>query len=297
MKIVGRTVGTTIPKPNWNQNDPSKGDYIFNKPIDTVIFTADVEDGLSCGLTSSMEADKIRDLILAGKSVAYQIVQSNGQTTSGMIAYRARENGYYSLYAGLVNYHSETAAWEMEISPQYVNPENGLFHLDEELYKLSNQVVKAVNGTSPDEDGNVSVTSTCELTQPVWGASNADGESLLLSVSYDGRNGYSYPMTRDEYDSLLARCSMAQLVDDLGEPVQSVDLGELQFINYDHDLDDVAEPCLMYYSDMDYYTLEIYGTKEAYTKIPAEYLDLSQLGDIETALDSILAMQEELMIV
>ena len=31
-KIVGITVGTTLPKPNWKQNDPTKGDYIKNKP-------------------------------------------------------------------------------------------------------------------------------------------------------------------------------------------------------------------------------------------------------------------------
>lgn len=32
-KIVGRTVGTTIPKPNWGQNDPRKGDYIKGKEL------------------------------------------------------------------------------------------------------------------------------------------------------------------------------------------------------------------------------------------------------------------------
>lgn len=31
-KIVGATVGTTLPKPNWDQKDPEKGDYIKNKP-------------------------------------------------------------------------------------------------------------------------------------------------------------------------------------------------------------------------------------------------------------------------
>lgn len=31
-KIIGVTVGTTIPKPNWEQTDPKKGDYIKNKP-------------------------------------------------------------------------------------------------------------------------------------------------------------------------------------------------------------------------------------------------------------------------
>ena len=31
-KIIGVTVGTTLPKPNFNQTDPTKGDYIKNKP-------------------------------------------------------------------------------------------------------------------------------------------------------------------------------------------------------------------------------------------------------------------------
>lgn len=32
MKIRGRTVGTTMPRSDWNQEDPKKSDYIFNKP-------------------------------------------------------------------------------------------------------------------------------------------------------------------------------------------------------------------------------------------------------------------------
>lgn len=32
MKIRGSTVGTTMPRPDWNQTDPKKADYIFNKP-------------------------------------------------------------------------------------------------------------------------------------------------------------------------------------------------------------------------------------------------------------------------
>ena len=31
-KIIGVTVGTQLPKPDFNQNDPTKGDYIKNKP-------------------------------------------------------------------------------------------------------------------------------------------------------------------------------------------------------------------------------------------------------------------------
>ena len=31
-RIIGVTVGTPLPKPNWEQNNPKKGDYIKNKP-------------------------------------------------------------------------------------------------------------------------------------------------------------------------------------------------------------------------------------------------------------------------
>ena len=31
-KIIGNPVGTTLPKSDWKQIDPNKGDYIKNKP-------------------------------------------------------------------------------------------------------------------------------------------------------------------------------------------------------------------------------------------------------------------------
>lgn len=34
-KIIGVTVGTQLPKPNFKQTDPTKGDYIKNKPVGT----------------------------------------------------------------------------------------------------------------------------------------------------------------------------------------------------------------------------------------------------------------------
>lgn len=41
MKIIGYTVGTSLPKPNFDQNDPKKGDYIrgdrsFLKSVKTI---------------------------------------------------------------------------------------------------------------------------------------------------------------------------------------------------------------------------------------------------------------------
>lgn len=41
MKITGNTVGTTMPRSDWNQTDPSKADYIKNKPTLGAISTKD----------------------------------------------------------------------------------------------------------------------------------------------------------------------------------------------------------------------------------------------------------------
>ena len=45
-KIIGVTVGTTLPKPNWEQNDPTKGDYIKNKPNENDVILLAQEVGL-----------------------------------------------------------------------------------------------------------------------------------------------------------------------------------------------------------------------------------------------------------
>ena len=36
MKIIGITVGTTMPKPNYEQTDPTKGDYIKGDIISAI---------------------------------------------------------------------------------------------------------------------------------------------------------------------------------------------------------------------------------------------------------------------
>ena len=44
MKIIGNTVGTTTPKPNFKQTDPKRGDYIKNKPSLKALAEKDVAD-------------------------------------------------------------------------------------------------------------------------------------------------------------------------------------------------------------------------------------------------------------
>ena len=57
-KIIGVTVGTTLPKPDFKQTDHTKGDYIKNKP--------DFD-----GLTSRV--DTIVDDLIGGTPVSEQI--------------------------------------------------------------------------------------------------------------------------------------------------------------------------------------------------------------------------------
>ena len=44
MKIIGNLVGTTLPKPNFKQTDPTKGDYIKGKPALGVLSEKDIAD-------------------------------------------------------------------------------------------------------------------------------------------------------------------------------------------------------------------------------------------------------------
>ena len=78
MKIIGNTAGTTIPKPNLMQNDPTKGDYVKGKdeflkqmPGGGVDFKTDstlkLERGvLSVNTTDQMEQDNTLPITSAG---------------------------------------------------------------------------------------------------------------------------------------------------------------------------------------------------------------------------------------
>lgn len=78
MKIIGNTVGTTLPKPNLMQTDPRKGDFVIGKekfleqvPGGGVKFETDetltLKDGvLSVNTTNDMEKDNTLPITSAG---------------------------------------------------------------------------------------------------------------------------------------------------------------------------------------------------------------------------------------
>jgi hypothetical protein len=76
MKIIGNTVGTPLPKPNWNQNDPTKVDYIKNKPFgeeaDGVIKTLD-EQYIPDSIARTSDVDDKFSTLVGDTPVSTQI--------------------------------------------------------------------------------------------------------------------------------------------------------------------------------------------------------------------------------
>lgn len=63
MKIRGRTVGTTMPRPDWSQKDPRKANYILNKP-DEIVCEASGSVVSVCDSSNQ----KLHNLTLYGKT-------------------------------------------------------------------------------------------------------------------------------------------------------------------------------------------------------------------------------------
>lgn len=69
MKIRGTTISTPMPRPDWDQTNPKKADYIKNKPTDYVLSQGKTEDGwtyrqLASGLAEcwiTMEAQPLEE--------------------------------------------------------------------------------------------------------------------------------------------------------------------------------------------------------------------------------------------
>ena len=69
MKIIGTTVGTTIPKPNFDQTDPRKGDYIkgdrsFLRAIKTINGVEPDDNGDLILPTGDLTLDELDDIDL-----------------------------------------------------------------------------------------------------------------------------------------------------------------------------------------------------------------------------------------
>lgn len=148
--------------------------------------------------------------------------------------------------------------------------------------------VKSVNGITPDEIGNVQVSSTCELEQPVWGKGS---EEILVSMGYDGRSGFHAAMSREEYDVTMAKCTRASLISgNNGEEIAEIPLSWVHHDEaFDLNLDGELVPCIGVEVEYDTGRERVVLWCGGITQIPGEY---TGLGDVAAALDHIIALQE-----
>lgn len=74
-KIIGITVGTQLPKPNFKQSDPTKGDYIKNKPV---ALTGEEIDAI-CGDTLTIDFTSNVVLKDANTGIRYNVYVEDGK--------------------------------------------------------------------------------------------------------------------------------------------------------------------------------------------------------------------------
>ena len=151
MKIRGNTVGTTMPRPDWNQTDPKKADYIANKPDLESMNNTFIGD-------ANTTAAEYKEAWSAGKMGFRRTTGPNssawvvcGYNPGGVFFY-----GYNTAKNVVFGYLSNDGAWN-----------------DTQV-----KTVKTVNGVTPDLDGNVNVTLTDDQidqivdrvmeTMPTW---------------------------------------------------------------------------------------------------------------------------------
>ena len=135
-KIIGVTVGTTLPKPNFNQTDPTKGDYIRNKPdFDGLKDRVDTVSGLVGDTAVSEQINKAIENI----EIPDQIYVQDEEPTDaeeGALWLDTDEEGYVggiTVIQGLPDYTAEDEGKVLRIVngvPAWVtipNAEDGVF--------------------------------------------------------------------------------------------------------------------------------------------------------------------------
>lgn len=107
MKIRGNTVGTTVPRPDWNQENEKRADFILNKPP---IERGEGEDSVSCGkgntVTGKFAGSGGRNNNTSGD---YAYTNGFGNTASATCAV-SMGNQCKSTQNGAVSWGSRTVA-------------------------------------------------------------------------------------------------------------------------------------------------------------------------------------------
>lgn len=173
MKIKGNTVGTTMPRSNWNQSDPSKADYIKGKDaVDEAISKAQstADSAVTYARNAQYSADgkvgktETTAILTSGKwADKKQTVNITGVTKKNAVIVGPSTDSYVAYCEAAVRYHEQgegTITFICEDVPDRDITLNVLI-LDEDSTSESGDsitYVRTVNGIAPDKNGNVEIT-------------------------------------------------------------------------------------------------------------------------------------------
>jgi hypothetical protein len=259
-KIRGNTVGTSMPRPDWNQTDPTKADYIKNKP--------DISGGGGSG------GGTVSNAVLYTAQYLNDDQKEQARKNINAVGKGEDINMYGAAvkHTGLVQF-ANTALTQLGAQIRY-NDASSLNFCD--YTGVGNVTLK---GIEEGKEANDAV-NVAQLNAAIAGVSGGgSGGASALIVTVDG-NVANY--TVQAIEKHLYKGGVAYLYDAENEvrlPLSIV--GESAFASY---LDDEGF----------WHIYEIYN-ENSVVKAVYEYAVQSQLGDIDTALDRIIEIQNSLI--
>ena len=132
MKITGNTVGTTMPRSDWNQTDPSKADYIKNKPTLGAISTKDTIEKTDLSSDVQTTLDKAET---AATQIGNKVDKVDGKGLSTNDYTTDEKNKLSGVELGANNYSLPTATTDVlggiKVGNGLTVDENGVLSVDE----------------------------------------------------------------------------------------------------------------------------------------------------------------------
>lgn len=194
MKITGNTVGTTMPRSDWNQTDPSKADYIKNKPTLGAISTKDTIEKTDLSSDVQTTLDKAET---AATQIGNKVDKVDGKGLSTNDYTTDEKNKLSGVELGANNYSLPTATTDVlggiKVGNGLTVDENGLLSVD----KVTEETVS----------GEYTDTDRLDFRREISGTpmyieihSNAD-PSVTYGQSYWIKSGFIFFGENGEVDT------------------------------------------------------------------------------------------------
>lgn len=185
MKITGNTVGTTMPRSDWNQTDPSKADYIKNKPTLGAISTKDTIEKTDLSSDVQTTLDKAET---AATQIGNKVDKVDGKGLSTNDYTTDEKNKLSGVEVGANNYSLPTATngvlGGIKVGTGLSVDENGVLSVDE-------VTEETVSGEYTDTD-RLDFTRQIDKTPLYIELTSTADKSVTYGQSYWIKSGFIF---------------------------------------------------------------------------------------------------------